>query len=187
MINLLPDDYKKDIRTARANVVLLRYNILMLVSVAVLVVICIAFYFILTISQASAVSRNTENSSKASSFQEVRTAADEYRSNLSVANSVLSNSVNYTTVIFEITKLLPSGVVLDTISLSASDFGKQMVFATHAKSYSHATQLKESFQSSKLFSNVYFQNITDTSSPDSNEAYPVAVTLSAQLNKVPTQ
>lgn len=183
MINLLPDDHKRDIRAARMNVVLLRYNFLMFISFLSLLAICAIFYVVLSTNQSSAVSKNSDNSAKAASFQAVRTAADDYRNNLSIANKVLGNSVNYTSVIFEITELLPAGVILDSLTLNATDFGQQTTFSAHAKSYAQATELKESFEKSKLFTNVYFQNITDSASGEQPGAYPVAVSLSAKLNE----
>lgn len=182
MINLLPDDAKRDIRAARTNVLLLRYNVLTLASIGGLLLICVFFYIILSANESSATTKTSDNSAKAATYEKTRAAADEYKKNLSIAKTILGNSVNYTSVVFAITNLLPSGVVLDNLNVSATDFGKQTTFLAHAKSYDQAEKLKENFQSSKLFSNVYFQSIAKEESSDSS--YPIAVTLSAQLNKV---
>lgn len=189
MINLLPDDQKRDIQAARMNVVLLRYNILAAVAIGLLTAAFFLFIFILHNTQANAVSANDDNSKKAASFASVRHDADEYRNNLSIANAILNKSVNYTSVIFAITKLVPNGVVLDAINLGASDFGQQTSFSAHAKSYAQATQLKENFQSAKVFSNVYFQSLTDNSASgdELSKSYPIAVTISAKLSKDVTQ
>ncbi|MDB5176673.1 MAG: hypothetical protein JWN75_341 [Candidatus Saccharibacteria bacterium] len=186
MINLLPDDTKRDIRAARMNVVLVRYMLLTLGALAALVAFCGLFFVILQTTQSKAVTTNVDNGTKAASFSAVRKSADEYRNNLSVASKILDNSVNYTSVIFEITKLLPSGVILDNLTLTAADFGQQTSFSVHAKSYDKATELKKNFQDSKLFTNVFFQNLTDGTSTDSKSTnkYPIAVTISAKLNKV---
>ncbi len=182
MINLLPDDTKRDIRAARTNVLLLRYNVLTLASIGGLLIICALFYIVLSANESSATTKTSDNSAKAASYEKTRAAADEYKKNLSIAKTILGNSVNYTSVVFAITDLLPSGVVLDNLTINATDFGKQTTFLAHAKGYDQAEALKEKFQSSKLFSNVYFQSISKEESSDSG--YPVAVTLSAQLNKV---
>lgn len=183
MINLLPDDQKRNIQAARMNVVLLRYVFITASAIALLAVICLLFYFALASIKANALSKTTDNSLKAASYNSVRKQADEYKSNLSIANKVLSNSVDYTSVVFAITSLLPPGVVLDNLSLKAADFGQQTTISARAKSYDAATKLKESFQNSKLFSNVYLQSLTDASGPDQN-AYPISVTVSVKINKV---
>lgn len=187
MINLLPDDTKRDIKAARMNVTLLRYNFFTALAVAGLALACLAFYAMLGASQSLAISKSNDNSIKAESFNDIRKQADEYRANLAIANKVLGNSVNYTSVIFTITKLLPSGVVLDSLNLNAADFGQQTTFSARAKSYADATRLKESFQNSKVFTNVYLQSLTDSSSEQGAAAYPVTVVISAKLNKAELQ
>lgn len=180
MINLLPDDHKKEIRAARANVILLRYNIVALVGLAVTLGICLLFFIILRNTQANAISTSNGNTVKASSFDKVIKESNEYRSNLKIASKILDNSVNYTNVVFEITKLLPRGVVLDGISLTAEDFGRETVFTARAKTYDNAMQLKDSFQKSKVFENVHFQSLNDAATGD----YPLTVAMSVKLKKV---
>jgi len=182
MINLLPDDRKREIRAARANVILLQYNFLTLAVAGTIVALCAFYYIFLHSTQSDAVSTNSDNSSIAASYADVRKQAEEYRGNLAIASKILANGVNYTTIIFSITDLLPEGVVLDSINLNAANFDKQMVFAAHAKSYDEATKLKQNFQNSKLFSNVFFQSLADEESGTSG-GYPIAVTLSAKLKK----
>lgn len=180
MINLLPEDTKREIRAARANVVLLRYNILTLVAIGILVAICGLFFFILYNSQTSAVSTSSNNNAIVASYDDTKKQADEYRKNLSIASKILANGTNYTEVVFAITKLLPDGVILDGISVSSATFGQQTSFTAQAKSYAKAMELKQKFQDSTVFSNVYFQNLTDNAAGE----YPIAVTLSAKLNGV---
>jgi hypothetical protein len=182
MINLLPDDTKRDIRAARMNVVLLRYVLFTSSMLILLIGFCLLFYVILHATQSKAVTTNEDNNAKAASLSKVRTSADEYKNNLTIAGKILDNGVNYTSVIFTIAQLLPSGVVLDGVNLSAADFGQQTSFSAHAKTYDKAKELKQNFQNSKLFTNVYFQNLTD--SGDTKNPYPIAVTISAKLNKV---
>lgn len=186
MINLLPDDKKRDIKAARANVILLRYNFLSIAGFIALLLICLVFYIVLRAHEFSAVSKSEDNIAKAANYDTVKKEADAYKANLTVANKVFQNSVNYTSVVFEITKLLPSGVTLDNITVNAEDFGKQISFSGRAKSYDKAMELKDKFQNSKIFTNVFFQNLTDLSGGQSS-SYPVTVVISAKLNKVPGQ
>lgn len=200
MINLLPDDRKRDVLAARMNVVLLRYNFLVLIALGVLITLCLLFYVILQTSENNAVTTSSDNNQKAASFGDVKSAADEYRNNLSVASKILDNGVNYTSVVFAITKLLPDGVILDGINISAENFGQQTSFSAHAKTYAAATQLKNNFEKSSNFTNVYFQNLTDntvtagaqgtqgvqgvqTNTQNPAGEYSIAVTISAKLAK----
>ncbi len=191
MINLLPDETKRDIRAARMNVILLRYNLLAAGAAALMVLVCLIFYVILQDNQSQALNTTNDNNAKAASFASVRKEANEYRDNLTLASKIIDNGVSYTNVIIAITKLIPSGVILDNLTLSAQTFSQQTTFAGHAKSYEAAAKLKESFQNSKIFSDVYFQSLT-TSGPStngggSNNAYPIVLSLSAKLSKAAAQ
>ena len=185
MINLLPDDIKRDVQAARTNVILLRYTFITIGSVGLLAALCLVFFVILGTYQSNAVLKTTDNSSKAQSFNDVRKQADEYRNNLTLANKVLGNSVDYTSVVFAITSLLPKGVVLDSLTFNAENFGQQTSLSARARSYDAATSLKDSFQKSALFSNVHLQSLTDASTQEQN-SYPISVTISVKINKVNT-
>lgn len=188
MINLLPDERKRSITAARTNVILLRYNILTLLGILVLAGVCAAYYMMIQMNYDKALADSQANMSKVDSYSAVRKQADEYRNNLTLASTILNSSVNYTPVIFNIAKLLPNGVIMDGISLSSADFTQQTSFTAHAKTITQATKLKENFQKSPMFSNVYFQSLTDQSIPtDGNTVkstdYPIAITISVKINK----
>lgn len=186
MINLLPDQTKREIKAARMNVALLRYNFFTLGAIGILALFCLMFYLILNSSHRDALSTSSDNAQKAATYDSVRKKADEYRSNLALASQIIDRGVKYTDVIIEITKLIPKGVTMDSLSLTATSFGQQTSFTAHAKGYEEATQLKSNFQSSKVFTNVFFQSLTlqnDQSSP----GYPISISLSAKLNKLEAQ
>jgi len=198
MINLMPSEIKHDIRAARMNVILLRYLLTMIGAVILLALFCLTFFVILRSTQSNAVSTNKDNAAKATSYQSVRNQADAYRNDLRIAKQIFANSISYTDIINRITELVPKGVVLDSISLTSNTFGSQTAFSAHAKSYGAATTLKENFECAdeqlqkqfgcaNLFSNIYFQNLTesggDKTAGDDGTSYPVSVVLSAKLNK----
>lgn len=184
MINLLPEETKKEIRAARTNVILLRYNILALSLICLIAVTCAGFYFMLSTAQASAVSEKNNNANKAQNYATVRTNVDQYKANLSIANQILNTSINYSSFLFKLTELLPTGAIIEDIKLDANSFNQQTTFTARTTSFAKATELKERFQKSSLFSNVYFQTLVDDSSTTSApKKHPIMVTISAKINK----
>ncbi len=184
MINLLPESNKKELRAARANVTLLRYNVLTASAVIILLLIVGGFYAYLVTTKAQAEATNIENQAKAAEYNDTRKEAEEYRKNLAIAKQILGNQVNYSSLVFRITELLPRGVILDNINLSAKDFGNQVTITAHAKNYDTAGQLKQNFEQSKMFDNVFFQRIDTNSSTEGSSNYPVNVDISVKINKV---
>lgn len=182
MINLLPDDDKRQLRAARTNSLLIRYNILALAILAFLGLAIGVTYFYLNTTKTNAQGVIDGNRARVSSYAPVQKEADQFRANLATAKQILSHEVTYSNVILEIAALLPSGVILQNLSLDANTFGTPITLTANTKSYDNAIQLKNSFQSSPLFSDVHFTTITSTAGGTSGQ-YPVTVSLSVIIKK----
>lgn len=180
MINLLPLEEKRQLRAARTNTLLIRYNFFLLAALVILALAVTFTYVYLNATKASAEQTISDNKAKVSSYSAVQTQADQFRSNLSIAKQILDHEVPYTKVILEISNLLPSGVILENLNLDAQTFGTETVLVAKAKDYSSALGLKASFEKSTLFSNVHFQSI---STSDANSPYPFNVSLAVTINK----
>jgi len=181
MINLLPLEEKRQLRAARANTLLIRYNLFLLGAVVFLGLAVAFAYVYLATAKGNSERTVTENQAKVSDFASIEADAQQFRSNLSIAKTILGNEVTYTKVIVEIAQLLPAGVVLDSLNLDAATFGTQTTLAAKAKTYESALALKDSFQKSPLFDNVHFQSITTDSAPTNGYVY--TVTLNVTIKK----
>lgn len=180
MINLLPSDYKSEIRAARTNVIILRYISLMLVGVALVSFLVIATYFSLSISQQSSNARIKENSKREASFASVKKQAEQFRSDLSIAKAITDNEVKYSSLIYRISNALPDGVVLDTLAVDSQTVGTSVTFAASARSLKSAVALKTAFENNTaLFENVYLETVTKADGGD----YPYKTNLNATIRK----
>jgi Tfp pilus assembly protein PilN len=182
MINLLPHEEMRQLRAARTNILLLRYNLLLVGAAAFLIVAVGITYIQLTNIKDSAERNISLNNEKSSDFAPISTQAEAFRTNLGTAKQILNREVTYTNVVLAIAKVLPSGVVLEDLSLDAQTFGTPTKLIAHAKTYEAALALKESFQSSKLFSDVHFDSIA-TEDNSAAPAYPITVTLNVTIIK----
>lgn len=187
MINLLPENQKKELRSARANVVLLRYNIITVISIGLLGLFCALFYVILSSDKNTAITQNEQSSAESKKYAQTRKAADDFKKDLALAGKIFSKEVNYTDTVFAIANVLPSGVILDSLDLNANSFGSETVFTAHAKDRDSVTRLKESFQKATQFENAHFQTINDTAAQTAgdsgNKAYPITVNISVKIKK----
>ncbi len=179
MINLLPPEEKRQLRAARSNTLLIRYNIFLVVAVATLALAVVITYVYLSASKASAQQTINDNNAKVASYADVQTEANQFRSNLSIAKQILDHEVTYTKVILQIANLLPNGVVLNNLNLDAQTFGTETVLVAKAKDYASALALKTSFEKSSLFTNVHFQSITGGDAGP----YPFSVSLAVTIKK----
>lgn len=179
MINLLPPEEKRQIRAARSNSLLFRYNVFSLGALIFLLAATAVTYLFLTSVQNRAEQTISDSQSRVSQYQDVRMEADTFKKDLATAKQILDREVTYTNVILQISRLLPSGVVLEQLDLDASTFGTPTTLTAKAKSNAAALQLKEAFQSSPLFEDVHFRTITSVEESD----YPYAVTLGITITK----
>lgn len=190
MINLLPDDKKKEIRAGRANVILLNY-VIMSIGAAVLVgLIVVGAYATQSISRANAQGRVAESDQAAAKYADTKKEADEFRSNLATAKQITDKQTYYSKLLLKIASVVPQGVVLDSLELNPANFGSEATLSAHAKTYEDALQLKSTFQkSTQLFSDVHFSSIqtgggeTSDTGGAADTAYPVSISLSVIINK----
>jgi len=181
MINLLPPGEKKELRAARTNVLLLRYNILLVCSVAFLGLATAVTYFYLSTTKASAEQTIRDNEAKETAYSTTKSEATVFRNNLTTAKQILDNEVTYSKVIINIAQLLPSGVVFNNLNLDAGTFGTQTALSLKAKSYDRALALKNAFENSPMFTGVHFQSITTAES--ASDGYPISIELNATIKK----
>lgn len=182
MISLLPPEQKREIGAARANTILIRYNILLLGALVFVTLAVGIAYVYLNNSKANAEKVISENKAKVASFSTIEDQAQVFRRNLVTAKQILDREVNYTKVILEISALLPSGVVLTNLSLDAATFGTPTTLIAQAKSYDQAITLKDTFSRSSLFSDVHFQSINATEGGASG-TYPITINLNVTIKK----
>lgn len=179
MINLLPPETKAQISAARANRLLLRYNLLLLAAVAFLLIAVIIVYVYLGNAKTVAEATIADNRSKVSDYSAIESQASAFRQNLARAKQILDSDVTYTKVILSIARVLPSGIVLDTLSLNSETFGSPTTLTANARDYAAVLSLKDSLQNSNLFSNVSIQTISNAGDGE----YPLSVTLSVTIQK----
>lgn len=179
MINLLPPEEKRQLRAARTNTLLLRYNIFLVSAVAFLGLAIGITYVYLSTTKANSESIISENKAKVASFAEVQSQADIFKANLTTAKQILDNEVIYTKVMLAIAALMPSGTVLDKLNLDSQTFGTPTTLTAGATNYDNALKLKDAFQASPLFSDVHFESIGSGGQPP----YPLTVNLKVTIKK----
>lgn len=184
MINLLPDDYKQEVRAGRANVLLVRYILILMTAVLILGGLLVGAYIVINNTRTIAETKVAENEQRVVEYQQVRSQADAFRSDLNIAKTILANDVSFTRLVYEIASIVPPNVVLDDLTLDPKNFGSNATMNASAKTFDDATKLKEAFiQNNQIFSNVQLQTIRTSESGSSSGAYPVKVNLSVVINK----
>lgn len=185
MINLLPGELKREIRAGRGNVLLLRYNILMILIVGFLGMFFSVCLYLLSTSEQLATTTISDNAKKeASSYSDIKLKSDTFRAQLSEAKSVLDSNVSYSSAVLSIANLVPAGVILDDITLDETSFSQPIVLSARVKGRQEALNLRSSFQNSPKFSNV---SLGSSITKSGDATYPYSINLTVNINKEPAQ
>ena len=180
MINLLPPQQKKQIKAGRANVILLRYIGILSSGVILLAILLSGTFLVLNMSRANTQDRVDVTNEKIAQYSATKTAAEQFRSDLATAKTILDKEVTYSKLIYKLADAVPSGVVLDSLDLNSKTLGAQTTLSAETKSYEDAIRLKTSFEQNKdLFSDVHFVSVTGGGSG----TYPVKASLSVVIKK----
>ena len=126
MINLLPDDMKKDLRAARTNTVLLRYNIMLILAVLFLAGAIAIVYVFLSTMKTSAEQAIKENVVKEQSYATVKREADAFKSSLSDAKTIFDEELSYSRALVRYAQLFPDGTATNNIQFSPTSFNTPM-------------------------------------------------------------
>lgn len=182
MINLMPDEAKKQLRAARVNVLLVRYIIVVAIAFGFLVMILAGSYVLLTQTKDSAQQLVDASDTKAEVYNETKTQVDALSKKLTAAKLILDQETLYSKALINIGRLTPSGTVIDKIKLNTSSFsGSPLTLQVYAKSTESAVKLRENFQASPFFTGVSFQSISDSSGGITG--YPVSATMTLTITK----
>jgi len=185
MINLMPDDAKKEIRSARANVILTRYIIVILLAFVFLVLLLAGSYVVLTQTKNSAQQLIDANGTKAEVYSTTKAQVDALSSSLSETKTLLNQEVLYSNVLVNIGQHMPEGTVLSGITLDTASFaGTPVTLKAYAKTTDAAVSLREKFQSAPIFSNVNFESVSDSAGIT---GYPVSVSMTLIVTKAAAQ
>lgn len=181
MINLMPDDAKKELRAARVNVLLIRYMGVIFAAFTFLVFILFGSYFLLNQSKSSSEQLIAANDTKADVYKTTREQINTLSDQLAGAKAILNKEVLYSDVLVDIGQRMTPGTIIDKISLTAASFsGTATTLKVFAKTTNDAVALRDSFQQSSLFKNVSFQTVSDSNSGVVD--YPVSATLTLTLD-----
>lgn len=185
MINLLPPEDQRQLAAARTNTLLLRYTILLGVFVIVLVMEILAVYVVVNIGKTQNQNTISENDTKAASYASIKQQSDTFRSNLATAKYILDKQVPYTTLMLALSQNLPSGAVIDKLSIDPATFGTPTTLTVRTTSYDKAIAVKTSLQNAKVGSTALFTSVSfdSVSSGDAQSSFPFTAVFNVTYSK----
>lgn len=182
MINLLPPYYKQNILYARRNTKLIHWMFGLVLIMVVLICISFAgqFYIANAVKVYGSNVDKTRESLKAQKLDETQKRLDNISSGLKLIIQVLSREVLFSKLLQQMGAAMPSGSVLDTMEISKTQGGIDLV--AQATDYQTATQVQVNLQDpqNKLFEKV---DINSIQCSPTKKPYACTITLRAAFAK----
>lgn len=187
MINLLPPSDKRQLAAARTNTLLVRYCVILACIIAFLFIETVGMYFVVDTGTQQNQAVIDDNNKKTADYSSTKNAADEFTKNLAVAKYILSKEISYTSLIYTLAGSLPSGAVLENLSLDPATFGTATTLTVNTISDVKALEVKTALQNATfgektpLFSEVSFQSVT--ANENSTTAYKYTAVYNVTYSK----
>lgn len=184
MINLLPNDLKKDYRYARKNKVIRKYILISLIGSIGLVVIATLGLIIYknswnnNQSQISSIQSKLNSENISGTNNQITNLSNTFR----LVTTVLSQEVLFSKMITAIGAAMPAGTALTGLSINNTSTGINLT--ANATNYNTATQIQVNLSdpTRNLFKNVDIISINNTGSGNGSNGMPFTVSLRALFN-----
>jgi len=181
MINLLPLNEKKLIRAGRANRLLIRYVLLILALMVGLTAVFSFVWLYLRNTEQSAQRKIAESEASSKQLQSTVSQIESFKSNLSSANQILAKRIDYSGIILRYASTIPSGVIIDTMTLSPTIAGEPTELVAQAKDAATVIKLKDSLNDSPYFSDAYFTEVSRNAEGPYQYTIRLSVTIKQEL------
>lgn len=192
MINLLSPGQKRDVRAARANVMLLRYSTMLVVLGGLVGAVYATGFWLVSNDENAVDDKLSTQSDRTKVYEQVEKQAATFRDDLAVAKSILSKETSYSDFLITLARDVPRGTILTSLSIgdkaaSSGSAAKQSQIAINARaaSYDKVLELKNNLEQSPLFENVSIVSATTQEngpSTPAEAAYPYMATLNVKLS-----
>lgn len=177
MISLLPYTNRRQIRSARANVTLIKCLIFLIFAM-----IFLASYSYIAYSFADSNKKGEELITKSDQQSNVNAnsildQAEKIKLNIFVAKTMLNKHIPYSDIITSLASILPDGVVIDSLAINDDPRSTPIDITFKAKSSQKNEELKNNINQSKIFTKYTVKSIDE----DKNDTSDLQVTISAKI------
>jgi len=181
MINLLSYDKKRQIRAARANVILVKCVIFTAFAILFLATYCIIAYNFVIDSKESQTANVSDGQSLDSKSTTILSQTNSFKADLETAKAILDTRVSYSKIITELTKTLPTGVVIDSLTMNSDSISSPISLSLRATTNAKKQEIKDGFKKSTIFSGYSEKSVSENK--DDASGYPLTILSTVLIKK----
>ncbi|QWQ32141.1 hypothetical protein KOY48_04710 [Candidatus Minimicrobia naudis] len=139
------------------------------------------FYLFLENSKTAAQNNINEGNAKLAQHQSTQKDVDGFIKDLADAKAIIGSEAHYSTIIPKIAQHIPSGIVLESLTLDTSALDKPISLTALGKNKDDAIRIKTNLEKSEIFSDVHLETVVysgGNQSSDKPADYPITITIS---------
>lgn len=174
MINLMSREDTRELRAARDNTLLTRYNTALFTSIGIIVASVAFGYVALNFQEENYRGIVSAQAPEKARYKDDLAAAKTYSDNLQTAKTILKDEVLFSDVLIQIAKILPDDAALSTLSITSATITEPLELTIATSSYDEAVKAKDRVQQSEYFKGAKL--LTVSRDGETNEFTAVIVT-----------
>lgn len=181
MINLLPNETKKQFYAARSNTRLVNYILFLLIAIGFLSLACFTAFLYLNNIKTS-INKSTSTTDQSIQYTSIMNQIKDTNDTLSTAKNSLGQQISYSNILMSIGLALPDGVRLSSLSLNNNNFGTPMILVFESRSINNRQAIIDSLSQLPIFSS--FDIIATENKPNDTSGYSIIFNTNVVLSKV---
>lgn len=164
MINLLPQDNRKQLKASVMNVSLLRY-VLFFVGTLLAMAASVGFIYIALLQSKSSLTNQLEESKqRALAIANIKTESEKLRQDIKNTDTIFNSQVHYSNLLTAVAKTLPSDVYILSFIISHAELAKTAptvkTISIIAKNNDKVIETKKALEQSSYISSVSINSVT---------------------------
>lgn len=174
MINLMSQEDTRELRAARDNTLLSRYNTALFTAIGIIIASVVFGYVALNLQESNFRNIVEAQAPEKARYKDDLAAAKAYSDDLKTAKTILTNEVMFSDVLVQIAKVLPDDATLSTLTITSETITEPLELTITTNSYDEAVRAKDRVQQSEYFKGAKLLTVARTG--ESNEFTAVIVT-----------
>lgn len=159
MINLLPQENRKHLKSSQLNTVLLKY-VFFFISTLIALTVSIGFIYLNMVYTKISLDKSlSEARARAQTISKTKQEAQELQSKIKEIDTIYNQQVHYSKLYIAIAKQLPADVIISSFQVGADRLSKPQILQVGAASHDKIIETKRSLEKAKFIMGVRINSV----------------------------
>jgi hypothetical protein len=159
MINLLPADNRKQLRSSYTNTILLKYVVFFIGTMIAVVVSIAVIYINLLYTKGNIEQQLTDLKQRSQLVMQPKQQAEKLQNDLTEVDKIFSKQVHYSNFLVALAKGLPSDVAIQNLDINETSLKAPIIIRVTTVNHDQILNTKRSLENQKFIDSVQISSI----------------------------